>query len=284
MTARGIDELFHEALECTPGDRVAFVERVCRGDAQLQEQLESLLALHDQVGSFMERPLLDGDGDDATRQLAVDRFSSGQLLGDRYRLESLLGAGGMGEVWKAYDLKLRVDVALKRMHTQLFAGETGLELLRREVRTARNVMSPHVCRIFDLVAEDGQELVSMEYIDGRTLQELLREKAPLELREASEIAAQLLAGLEAIHAADLVHRDIKPGNVMITRSGRVVLMDFGLAKGAADVREGSIAGTPAYMAPEQARGAAIDARADIFAAGVILAEMLTPSDQASREA
>ena len=146
----------------------------------------------------------------------------------------LLGRGGMGEVWQAYDLKLQVDVALKSVRAERFPGEQGLELLRREVRAAREVISPNVCRIFDLVEEEGQEFVSMEYIDGQTLLAILRERGPLELHEATRIASQFLAGLEAIHQAGLVHRDVKPENIMITRTGRVVLMDFGIAKGIAD--------------------------------------------------
>ena len=144
------------------------------------------------------------------------------------------------------------------------------------MRTAREVISPNVCRVFDLQELQAQELVAMEYVDGTTLQEILRDESPLELDEAREIASQFLAGLEAIHAAGLVHRDIKPENLMITRTGRVVVMDFGLAKGLGDGRGGRIAGTPAYMSPEQERGGELDARADVFAAGVVLAEMVEP--------
>ena len=197
-----------------------------------------------------------------------------RVLGNRYRIRSLLGRGGMGEVWRAFDLKLGVDVALKALHAGFLARDDAEEFLRREVRSAREVVSPNVCRIFDLIIEDGQELVSMEYIDGTTLADVLHTRGPLDLQEASEIAAQFLAGLESIHQAGLVHRDFKPENVMVTRSGRVVVMDFGVAKGVAESRGGTIAGTPAYMAPEQARGAAVDARADVFSAGVVLAEMV----------
>ncbi len=182
----------------------------------------------------------------------------------------------MGEVWRAYDLKLRVDVALKTLRAELLEKERALQALRQEVRTAREVMSPNVCRVFDLVELDGQELVSMEYIDGTTLVTVLHSRGPLELQEAREIAAQFLAGLEAIHQAGLVHRDLKPENIMITRSGRVVVMDFGIAKGLADRKTGTVSGTPAYMAPEQARGQEVNARADVFSAGVVLAEMIAP--------
>ena len=144
------------------------------------------------------------------------------------------------------------------------------------MRTAREVISPNVCRVFDLQELDGQELVSMEYIDGTTLQEILKERSPLDLDEAREIASQFLAGLEAIHDAGLVHRDIKPENVMVTRTGRVVVMDFGIAKGLGDGKGGLIAGTPAYMSPEQSQGRELDARSDVFSAGVVLAEMVAP--------
>jgi serine/threonine-protein kinase len=183
----------------------------------------------------------------------------------------------MGEVWRAYDLKLRQDVALKALRKELIQDREALETLRQEVRTAREVISPNVCRVFDLQELDGQELVSMEYIDGTTLQEILKRRSPLDLDEAREIASQFLAGLEAIHDAGLVHRDIKPENVMVTRTGRVVVMDFGIAKGLGDGKGGLVAGTPAYMSPEQAKGGELDARADVFSAGVVLAEMVAPS-------
>jgi WD40 repeat protein len=207
----------------------------------------------------------------------------GQILGNRYRIRSLLGSGGMGEVFRAFDLKLRVDVALKAVRPALLADARALEGLREEVRAAREVISPNVCRVFDLVEFDGRELVSMEYVDGITLGAMLRERSPLGLQDARDIASQFLAGLDAIHAAGLVHRDIKPENVMLTRAGRVVVMDFGIARAAAKV-PGTIRGTPAYMAPEQSRGEAVDARADVFSAGVVLAEMVTPGGVRTRDA
>jgi WD40 repeat protein/predicted Ser/Thr protein kinase len=200
--------------------------------------------------------------------------SPGGILGERYQIREVLGRGGMGEVYRAFDLKLRVDVALKAVRPELSSSEKARDLLRQEVRSAREVVSPNVCRIFDLVVEEGRELVSMEYIDGTTLAETLRERGPLELQEAREIAAQFLSGLEAIHEAGLVHRDFKPENVMLTRAGRVVVMDFGLAKARSEGKSQSIAGTPAYMSPEQSRGEPVDARSDVFSAGVVLAEML----------
>jgi WD40 repeat protein len=209
-------------------------------------------------------------------------LAPGQVLGDRYQIRSQLGRGGMGEVWRAFDLKLRVEVALKALREDLFKDEGRREFLRREVRAAREVVSPNVCRIFDLIEADGRELVSMEYVDGGTLLGALQERGPLDLKEAQDIASQFLAGLEAIHQAGLVHRDVKPENIMITRAGRVVLMDFGLAK-QEDSGAGTVSGTPAYMAPEQAAGLKVDARADVYSAGVVLAEMVSPEGVKSFE-
>ena len=197
----------------------------------------------------------------------------GQLLGGRYEIRGVLGRGGMGEVWLARDVKLQVEVALKAVRAEKLSEPLSLERLRTEVRSARAVASPHVCRVYDLVEAEGAEYVSMEYVDGSTLRHVLETRSPLELSEAREIALQLLAGLTAIHEAGLVHRDVKPDNVMLTRAGRVVLMDFGIAKAVA--AGGTVAGTPAYWAPEQAAGAAADPRADVFAAGIVLAEMVS---------
>lgn len=200
----------------------------------------------------------------------------GLTLGGRYEIKRLLGRGGMGEVWLAHDLKLRTEVALKAMLADVGVGERAREFLREEVRNARRVVSPNVSRVFDLFDADQREFVSMEYIDGVTLKDVLRERGPLQLLEAQEIASQFLSGLEEIHSAGLIHRDVKPSNIMITRTGRVVVMDFGLAR-AVEESSGSFSGTPPYMAPEHLAGERVDARADLFAAGVVLAEMVSPT-------
>jgi WD40 repeat protein len=231
----------------------------------------------------------DGTGDGErmapeapTEGMVGGLLSPGQVLGERYQIRERLGSGGMGEVWHAFDLKLRVEVALKALREDLFRDERRLELLRQEVRAAREVVSPNVCRIFDLIEVDGTELVSMEYVDGQTLLAVLQDRGPLDLKEAQDIASQFLAGLEAIHRAGLVHRDVKPENIMLTRAGRVVVMDFGLAR-QEDSGAGTVAGTPAYMAPEQAAGLKVDARADVYSAGVVLAEMVSPDGIKSLE-
>jgi len=210
-------------------------------------------------------------------------FAPGQVLGDRYQIRDVLGRGGMGEVWRAFDLKLQVEVALKTaLQLEHAKDQQRVELLRREVRSAREVHSPNVCRIYDLIEIDGTELVSMEYVEGRTLLQVLQDRSPLDLEEALDIASQFLAGLEAIHRAGLVHRDVKPENIMITPEGRVALMDFGLAR-QERTGSGTVSGTPAYMAPEQAVGRQVDARADVYSAGVVLAEMVSPDGVRSFE-
>ncbi|MCP3958452.1 MAG: protein kinase [bacterium] len=209
---------------------------------------------------------------------APSAFTPGQIVDHRYRVDFCLGRGGMSEVWRAFDLKLQVVVALKTLLDAHEGDERVRDLPRHEVRAARQVISPNVCRIFDLVIADGKELVSMEYIDGQTLSQRLRAGDPMELRAAADIASQSLAGLEAIHRAGLVHRDLKPANVMITRTGRVLVMDFGIAKRPRLEEAGTTVGTPAYMSPERLFGGEVDARSDVFAAGVLLAELINCAD------
>ena len=253
-----------EALPCpacgTPQTQTSWGEELCPS-CLLRLALQPLTEAGEGPAEA-ETDLYDGQ--------PVGPLSRGKVLGNRYSVRKLLGKGGMGEVWRAYDLKLRVEVALKAMREDLFKDERRLEMLRSEVRAAREVVSPNVCRIFDLIEAEGSELVSMEYVDGDTLLEVLQKRGPLDLKEAQDIASQFLAGLEAIHKAGLIHRDVKPENIMLTRAGRVVLMDFGLAR-QEDSGAGTVAGTPAYMAPEQAAGLKIDARADVYSAGVVLA-------------
>ncbi|MDX1501310.1 MAG: WD40 repeat domain-containing serine/threonine-protein kinase [Thermoanaerobaculia bacterium] len=274
----------------TPLSAAAWAEGLCLpclaelavADSLAEAQIEG--ALHE--GRTLESDGATGSAGGAGSEGApgwAGGVSPGAVLGERYRLRSHLGSGGMGEVWRAFDLKLRVDVALKSLRSELIRDAEALEMLRQEVRLAREVISPNVCRVFDLQEVGDQEWISMEYVDGTTLQEIVRERGPLALDEAREIASQFLAGLGAIHEAGLVHRDVKPENLMVTRAGRVVVMDFGIAKSLEEGAGGVVSGTPAYMSPEQARGEALDARADVFAAGVVLAEMVAPSGAATLE-
>lgn len=210
-------------------------------------------------------------------------LAPGVVLGGRFRLHSWLGVGGVGEVWRAFDLVLQTEVALKSVRAALLASAEARESLRREALLSRAVISRHVCRVFDLHVLDSREWIAMEFVDGISLAEVLRQRGPLPLDEAEDLALQFLAGLEAIHEADLLHRDLKPENLMVTRDGRVVVMDLGTAKSAETGRTRRVAGTPAYMSPEQGRGEALDVRADVFSAGVVLAEMVAPGGLASVE-
>jgi MYXO-CTERM domain-containing protein len=197
----------------------------------------------------------------------------GSIIGKRYGIRSLLGRGEMGEIWRAYDLKRRIDVALRVLPVERLTREGLLEALRRALREAREVVSPHVCRVHDLLEVDGRELVATEYVRGSTLRHELEAQGALTLDEASDVAAQLLAGIEAIHRAGLVHRSITPDTVMITPGGRVVVMDLGMYWGGVQgVQCGR--GPEAFLAPEQVTGGTVDARADVYSTALVLAALL----------
>lgn len=265
-----IDELLDAVLDLHPDQRPGFLDRSCGGDYELRTELERLISSDERARSFIETPVLSPNGKFAVQE---DALRPGAIVADRFEIRSKLGSGGMGHVWRAFDLKLRVEVALKSVRFSFLQGEDPLELLRQEVRVAREVISPNVCRIFDLVNAEESELISMELIDGLTLMETLQAKGTLPLRDAIDIAAQFLGGLDAIHTAGLVHRDLKPENIMITRTGRVVVMDLGIAR-PMSAGSGRISGTTPYMSPEQRAGEQIEARSDVYSAGVVLAEMI----------
>jgi serine/threonine-protein kinase len=204
------------------------------------------------------------------------RFLPGSLLGRRYRVAGLLGRGGMGEVYRADDLKLGQPVALKLLPPDLAEDPARLARLLNEVRLALRVTHPNVCRVFDAGEADGQHYIAMEYIDGEDLSSLLRRIGHLPRTKALQIARQLCAGLAAAHEQGIVHRDLKPANVMIDGRGQARLTDFGIAS-AAEVLAGDEAsvGTPAYMAPEQLEGRGATVRSDLFALGLVLHELFT---------
>ena len=204
------------------------------------------------------------------------RFVAGTVLAGRYRIVTLLGAGGMGEVYKAEDLKLDHPVALKFLPETLSLSPAALARFHNEVRVARQVSHPNVCRVHDIGDVDGLQFLTMEVIDGDDLASLLRRIGRLPPAKAIEVARQLCAGLAAAHDAGVLHRDLKPHNVMIDGRGRARITDFGVAALARDVRhDNAIAGTPAYMAPEQLRGAEATVRSDIYSLGLILYEIFT---------
>jgi serine/threonine-protein kinase len=205
----------------------------------------------------------------------VGGFTPGTILAERYRIIGLLGRGGMGEVYRADDLKLGQPVALKFLPHAL-AGEKGrLDRFYAEVRIARQVSHPNVCRVYDVGEIDGQQYLSMEYVDGEDLASLLKRIGRLPPDKALEISRELCAGLAAAHDRGVLHRDLKPSNVMIDGRGRARITDFGLAVAAGEVAEGDVSGTPAYMAPEQLAGRSASVQSDVYALGLVLYELST---------
>ena len=204
------------------------------------------------------------------------RFVPGTLLGDRYRIVSKLGAGGMGEVYRATDLRLGQQVALKFLPQEMAEDPKALARFHNEVRIARQVAHPNVCRVYDIGEVEGIPYLSMEYVDGEDLNSLLRRIGRLPRDKALEIARKLCAGLAAAHNKGVLHRDLKPGNIMIDGRGQVLITDFGLA-GIMGQIDGAEArnGTPGYMAPEQLSGKEVSAKSDVYALGVVLYEMFT---------
>ena len=209
---------------------------------------------------------------------AIDgaQFVPGTILAGRYRIVGMLGRGGMGEVYRAEDLKLGQPVALKFLPTRVTHHADRLARFHREVRLARQVSHPNVCRVYDIGETDSQHFLSMEYIDGEDLASLLRRIGRLPSDKALQLARQLCAGLAAAHDRKVLHRDLKPANVLIDGRGQAHLADFGLADLTDERRSSSeIAGTVGYMAPEQLTGEALTIRTDIYALGLVLYEMFT---------
>ncbi|HUP65093.1 MAG TPA: protein kinase [Thermoanaerobaculia bacterium] len=204
------------------------------------------------------------------------RFTPGTMLADRYRIVALLGKGGMGEVYRAEDVKLGQPVALKFLPSQFGSEPEKLRRLYEEVKLGRQVSHPNVCRVYDVAEVEGNHFISMEYIDGEDLASLLRRIGKLPPAKALEIGRDLCAGLAAAHGLGIIHRDLKPANVMIDGRGDARITDFGLAALADDLEQRrEIAGTPAYMAPEQLSGTEITHKTDLYALGLIFYEMYT---------
>src|SRR5215475_7238897 len=204
------------------------------------------------------------------------RFLPGTLLGGRYRIIELLGRGGMGEVYRATDLTLGQSVALKFLPEEASKNQRLLERFHGEVRVARLVSHPNVCRVYDIGEVEGMPFISMEYIDGEDLASLLTRIGRLPGDKATEIARKICAGLAAAHDRGIIHRDLKPLNIMLNKRGEVIIMDFGLAAIAGQLNGPEAHnGTPAYMSPEQLRGEGVTAKSDIYALGLVLYEIFT---------
>ncbi len=281
-----IDQLFHLALERDPSERAAFLAEACDGDASLRDEVESLLESHEQSNDFIEAPAAD-----IAAELFVereDRLTAGQSVGP-YQVVSLLGEGGMGEVYLAQDLRLGRRVALKRLRAQFTLEAERVRRFEQEARAASALNHPNIVTIYEIGQLDSLHFIVTEFIDGETLRCYLAD-AEHTLAEILDIAAQVASALAAAHATGIIHRDIKPENIMVRRDHIVKVLDFGLAKLAPDVATvetraaarsavrtdpGTVMGTVQYMSPEQARGNKVDSRTDLWSLGVVLYEMVT---------
>jgi serine/threonine protein kinase len=282
-----VRDLFHQAMQRPAEDRAAFV-RNHAGSAQVLREVESLLAAQPEAEGFLSTPAYPLEP-----PRAVPRLPEQSRLG-HFEILGLLGAGGMGEVYRARDTRLDRTVALKVLSRDQATHPRGRERFEREARVISKLTHPHVCTLHDVgvatVAGVETQFLVMELVDGETVAARLQ-RGPLPVDQAIKTGIEILDALSAAHAAGIIHRDLKPGNIMLTKSG-VKLLDFGLARlrlpavadhaAATDATdpltvEGSIVGTVPYMSPEQLRGQEADARSDVFAFGAVLYEMVTGS-------
>jgi len=210
-----------------------------------------------------------------TSSVDEGRFLPGTVVAGRYRIAGLLGRGGMGEVYRATDLTLGQAVALKFLPETTASDDRALARFYNEVRIARQVTHPNVCRVYDVGVAQGLHYISMEFVDGEDLGSLLRRIGRLPVDKAVETARKLCAGLAAAHEKGVLHRDLKPANIMIDGRGQVIIMDFGLAGLAEQLQSDVRSGTPAYMSPEQLAGTEVTVKSDIYALGLLLYEIFT---------
>ena len=268
-----IREIFLSACELTSEDRSRSLEQSCGDDAELREEVEALLEHHDALSSESESS--NEERAPTPARLKRERFQPGDVFAGRYPIASHLGGGGMGEVYRTHDLTLDVPVAVKFM---VAVSPRHLEVLLNEVRLARQVSHPAVCRVFDVGESGGEHFFTMEYVDGQDLRSLLAQVGRLSSDKVLEFARQLCAGLAETHAKGVLHRDLKPANIMMDANGQARITDFGIATPStpkvADTR--LVAGTPAYMAPEQwSSGAELSEPTDLYVLGLVLYEAVT---------
>ena len=257
-------DVFLEALSRPSSERGLFIAEACGSDGALRQEVESLLAFHQESSAGSTAAT-------SHREISPERFAPGDLFAGRYRMITRLGRGGMGEVWHADDLVLGTPVALKL----ILSGGGAREQIVNEVRLARQITHPSVCRVFDVGETSGEVFFSMELVRGEDLASLLRRVGRLPSEKVIDIGRQLCAGLAAAHAQGVLHRDLKPANVLIDDRGLVRITDFGIATTQRGTAYHAPIGTPGYMAPEQlAPGTRLTERTDIYALGLVLYELL----------
>lgn len=283
-----IKEIFYGALAHSISDRASFIDAACDGDESVRHEVSQLIAAYEESGEFLEAPAFEL----AARSLAANKsaeLAPGQTI-SRYKIIKLLGSGGMGEVYLAEDTRLRRKVALKLLPVS-FAGESDrVRRFAQEACAASALNHPNVCTIHEVgETEDRRHFIVMEHIDGLTLRTHMATRR-MEITELLDVAIQIASGLEAAHTVGVVHRDVKPENVMLRPDGIVKILDFGLAKliesnspfdSAVSTQlkvrteTGMVMGSACYMSPEQARAQEVDNRTDIWSLGVVLYEMAT---------
>jgi serine/threonine protein kinase/Tfp pilus assembly protein PilF len=275
-----VKDLFDAALKLAPGERPRFLDENSNGDETLRREVESLLANAENAPLFMETPAVGEVAEAIVGE--KQRLRPGQNFG-HYQIISLLGVGGMGEVYLAQDTRLHRQVALKTIANSA-TNQQNLKRFLREARAASALNHPNICTIYEINESGETPFIAMEYVVGETLDEKI--KANIEIDESLDIALQVADAVVEAHAHNIVHRDIKPANIIVTPRGRVKVLDFGLAKTVLTKGEdqtteklisgsGTIIGTASYMSPEQARGKPVDARSDIFSFGVVLYELIS---------
>ena len=293
-----VKEIFNSALTYRPEERSSFITQACSGDENLRSEVESLIASHEQSGSFIDQPAFEA----AASLLANDKLElrPGQTIAS-YEVISFISRGGMGEVYLAEDKRLGRKVALKLLPVSFTTDHDRLRRFEQEARAASALNHPNIITIYEIREAVGSHVIATEFVEGETLR-LRMNRSALTLSEALNISMQVADALSAAHKAGIIHRDIKPENIMLRPDGYVKVLDFGLAKLSEEatpavaaeaptiqVRTGSgiVIGTAGYMSPEQARGLAVDHRSDIFSLGAVIYEMLarrkpfegdTPSD------
>jgi eukaryotic-like serine/threonine-protein kinase len=279
-----IDQMFHAALEREALERSAFLLQACAGDDALLREVQSLVNSHEKSDSFIETPAGDLAADWVGRD--QNAFAAGQQI-ENYRIVRELGSGGMGQVYLADDTRLNRKVALKLLPPHFTVNPDRVRRFAREAQAASALNHPNIVTIFEIGQSASAHFIATEFIDGKTLRQLMREK-PLTLSETLNVAIQVADALVGAHSAGIIHRDIKPENIMVRADGYVKILDFGLAK-LTDLQTpevdgetptllqsspGLVMGTVQYMSPEQSRGKKVDIRTDIWSLGIVLYELL----------